>query len=188
MSKTGPAQDEPERRWAPRCPGSRTWRRGDQRVGGRALGLEEAVARLGSPAPEPKEASDVCGEPDKARGRWGCAGGARLERYFGGGEVGGRGPGANWRGVSRLWLQNVGLGSCRPRKAEQPVHANSSDLRDCDHSLPGKSGVAELWHPPRHLFHRERLTQVSKMLVKKLASPKVKLRFLGGIPQASRCL
>lgn len=24
-----------------------------------------------------------------------------------------------------------------------------------------KSGVAEVWHPPRHLSHRERLTQVS---------------------------
>lgn len=42
------------------------------------------------------------------------------------------------------------------------MHANSSDLRDCDRSLPEESGVAELWHPPCHLSHRERLTQVSK--------------------------
>ena len=60
----------------------------------------------------PKEASDVCGEPDKARGRWGCAGGARLERYFGGGEVGGRGPGANWR---RQRAPEIGRASCRER-------------------------------------------------------------------------
>lgn len=67
------------------------------------------------------------------------------------------------------------------------MHPNSSVLRDCYRSLPEESGVAELWHPPCHLSHRERLTQVSK-LEKKLASPKVKLWFLGGIPQASRCL
>lgn len=56
----------------------------------------------------PEEASAVCGEPDKARGRWDCAGGERLERYFGGGEVGGRGPGANWRGVSGLLFPQYG--------------------------------------------------------------------------------
>lgn len=32
----------------------------------------------------------------------GCAGGARLERYFGGGEVGGSGLAENWKGVSGL--------------------------------------------------------------------------------------
>lgn len=87
-------------------------------------------------------------------------------------------------------LQNVGLGSWRPRKTEQTARANSFDFwKDCDRSLSEENSVAELLRPPHHLSHGVRLTQVSRAWKETCLSKGESLQWcLGGIPQASRCL